>query len=288
MAVILSIIGVLINGFIVAVNLIDWLKRKTISHIDQIIIVLGVSRICFHASSFLYTLLDVLFLSQNFLIHLYVIKIILTFFNHFSFWVMTLLSVVFCLKISNFHHLFLLRLKIITTQKVAHVIVVLAMFSICYIFLIFLIEHIEFPKDLMRNVTSGGSKIPQGSAMLLFLFLLGNSVPSIVFCTSSALMIVSLSCHIHRMKLNETPTSNLDTYYNVIKFMTLFLTYYVIITVICVMVIYSHFFYSLDIIWVYITVNIFPNLHSTCLVLWTTKLRERFYKIFQCLSNRQI
>ncbi|KAG9468564.1 hypothetical protein GDO78_022468 [Eleutherodactylus coqui] len=291
-AEILCIFGVLINAFIVAVNLIDWLKRKVATHIDQIITILGMTRICSQVASFLSIFYGVFFYNQNSFLRLYIIESVDYFFNHSSFWLMSLLSIVYCLKISNFHHVFVLRLKIIISQKVVHLIIASKCFSFCYILLICCVELIEDTEYTAHNMTTDSVTNLQRSVAVLLMSLLSNFVPFVLYCISSALVIASVSFHIHQMKLNKTPTSNLDTYYNVIKFLTLSWMYYILDATIHVVVIYSHNFHSLDMIWVHITIESFSNLHSMYLIYKTNKLKDSFCRIFQhgtnCLLNRQI
>ncbi|XP_075123035.1 taste receptor type 2 member 4-like [Leptodactylus fuscus] len=290
-AEILCIIGVLINAFIVAVTLTRRLKGEDGTHVDHLITILGMTRIGSEVASIICILLDVFFHNQNLSLILYVINKLDSFFSHASSWIMTLLSVVFCLKISNFHHVFLLRLKITISRKFVHLIAILALVSLCYILLPCWVELIEFPKYMAHNMTTTSTGTPQRSILLMVIFLVGNAVPFILYCTSSLLLVTSLSFHINQMRLNKTPNSNLDKYCKIIKFVTLSLIYYMINATACVGVLYSHYFYSLNIIWVYITIDIFPILHSIYLIQRTKKLKDNFYKIFQhgvsCLLNSQ-
>ncbi|KAG8544829.1 hypothetical protein GDO81_021775 [Engystomops pustulosus] len=268
----------------------DWMKRKSVPHMDLIITVLGATRICSQFATSVFIFCGVFYFNPKSLLLLYVITRFHSFFNHSSSWLMTLLCVVFCLKISNFHHVFLLRLKMIVSKQVVHLIVASALIAFCNILLLCWFDHIEFPKYMVNNVTADGTGIPQRSIILLVTYLLCNFVPFLLYCTSSVLVIASLCFHVNRMKLNQTATVNLDAYYNVIKFMMLSMAYYILNATSCAAVIYSHQFCSLDIIWVYITLDIFPIFNSIYLILRTNKLRDHFLKIFQhginCLRNR--
>ncbi|KAG8550102.1 hypothetical protein GDO81_028882 [Engystomops pustulosus] len=279
MAGILCITGVLINAFIVAVNLLDWMKRKSISHVDQVITSLAMTRIFSQVSSFLYFLLTIL-LNHRLYLLLYVINKIAVFSGHLSTWLMTLLSIVFCLKISNFHHVFLLRLKAMM-EKVAHLIGAPALMSLCYMSLFIWAEHIGAPESTMQNVSADGTGFPKRSVMIVLTFALGNSVPFILYCTSSVLAVASISLHIKRIKLNQMATINLGAYYNVIRYLVLSFLFFAVYGTACVTLIYYHYFHSLEVIWVYITIHFFPNVHSVYLIHKSNKLRKKLIWFFQ-------
>lgn len=106
------IIGSAANGFIALVNIIDWVKRRKISSVDQILTALAISRLNMLWSVFIITLVP----SPNTDLEM-TLKIarmksntwILA--NHFSIWLATCLGIFYFLKIANFSNSLFLYLK---------------------------------------------------------------------------------------------------------------------------------------------------------------------------------
>ncbi|XP_063775270.1 taste receptor type 2 member 43-like [Pseudophryne corroboree] len=275
--------GLMVNGFIVAVNITDWMKRSPITATDQILTSLGIARMfCLSASLF-----D--FFSQVLLINVPIIFYIIVeniwnIFFYTGILLSTLLSVVYCLKISNFHNDFFLRMKIIILQRVAHLIIACFLGSICYNSLFYMPTSFEFPKN------STNEEFKQGNDELrLYIFLLGNIVPFLIFFISSFLLIISLCHHMYGMRHDRTVTGHLDTYYKTIRFLTFSSFSYVLFLIaILTLGLYQT---SIDILGFDFIFNAFPTLNSIYMIYVTIKLRTRFSGIIHhgisCLFNRK-
>lgn len=105
------IIENLLNGFIALVNCLDWVQRRMISPVDQVIIALTVCKV----AQFWLVEINILF----FLIHsvkmteiiVRVVSFAWVVTNHFNLWLSTKLSIFYLLKIVNFSNSFFLYLK---------------------------------------------------------------------------------------------------------------------------------------------------------------------------------
>ncbi|XP_063775265.1 taste receptor type 2 member 50-like [Pseudophryne corroboree] len=212
--------GLMINGFIVAVNVTDWRKGRPVTSTDQILTSLTVTRVFYHSAC----LLDI-FLQNVFIVVSIVHNIIMYYIIAVSFyagiWLANLLSVVFCLKICNFHNVFFLRLKIVIVRKVAHLIIACVLVPICYSSFNFLIFAIEIPEN-----SANKSNNWEINDKAFFIFLLWDIVLFLMFFISSVLLISSLCHHIYRIRCDITVTGQQDTYYKNITFSAFsFLTY---------------------------------------------------------------
>ncbi|EDM15414.1 putative taste receptor T2R11 (predicted) [Rattus norvegicus] len=106
------ILGNLVNGFIVSVNGSHWFKSKKISLSDFIITSLALFRIFLLWIIFTDSLIIVFsYHTHDSGIRMQLIDVFWTFTNHFSIWLISCLSVFYCLKIATFSHPSFLWLK---------------------------------------------------------------------------------------------------------------------------------------------------------------------------------
>lgn len=125
------IIGSLLNGFIALVNCLDWVQRRQISLVDQIITALTVFRV---AQLWLLEMNILLFLTYSIKVTetiLRVTSIAWVVANHFNLWLSTKLSIFYLLKIVNFSNSFFLYLK----WRVRKVVSMSLMLSLLLLFL---------------------------------------------------------------------------------------------------------------------------------------------------------
>jgi taste receptor type 2 len=107
-----SILGNFSNGFIVVINCIDWVKKRKLSSVDQILMILAISRIgaiwqilvsWFKTVQYSFTFMAGTEL--RILVFAWIIS------NHFSLWLSTILSIFYLLKIATFSKIAFLYLK---------------------------------------------------------------------------------------------------------------------------------------------------------------------------------
>ncbi|XP_072265287.1 taste receptor type 2 member 46-like [Pyxicephalus adspersus] len=197
--------------------------------------------------------------------------------NLSSIWLTTVFSVIFCLKIANFHNAFFLRLKTTLSQQVVRLIVASILLSICYISLYLWVDSYLNPVKQLRSHSINETEY----LTHVYVFVaMGNSFPFVIYSGSTILLIVSLFLHMKQMKSNSNVTTNLDTYYKAIKFMSFCLLCFMLLMATNVVVLY--YYKSLDVIPLTIIWNTFPTLHSMYLIYRTNRLREHFLSILHC------
>nr|DBA25485.1 TPA: hypothetical protein GDO54_009865 [Pyxicephalus adspersus] len=285
-------IGLMINSFIVAVNVIDWLNGRVISSTDKILTTLGISRIVFQISSFSYGFLTTFFKGYlNSSPIRYVVDVAEVFSTQFSFCLTTLLSIVFCLKVSNFHTNFLQQMKKFILRRVVHFIIMSLLFSIFYASIQTWEDNFVTLMHTENNTTTGGSEGFTVNIAFLLIFVIGNTLPFLVYCFAATFLVVSLYHHIYRMKANGNILIQMDTYYTAIKFMALSFLYYIVHSVSTQGIVYYYYFHKLDSLLLYVSVDCIPILQSIYLIWATAKLRNRTNWILQrmakCLCNRK-
>nr|DBA25501.1 TPA: hypothetical protein GDO54_009881 [Pyxicephalus adspersus] len=270
--------GLPIQSFIVAVNVIDWLKRRSITGADQIITSIGISRIFSHTAVLL-----ALFSS------LYVTKIpevvfALCYLTEYSsaiasIWLSTLLSIFFYVKISTFHNVFFLRLKTIISQRVTYLIIGSLLLFLGYTF----IYNFALLINRFRNSTQDYISYYKQLEIISYVNILWFVSPLLIFFIVSLLLIILLGFHMRRMNNHGNMTSSTDTYLRIMRFTFLsFLVsaYYITLNV------FQRYILSFTFVWVFITMNIFPVLHSVLLIYVAVKLRNHFFRIVYCITDR--
>ncbi|KAG9467931.1 hypothetical protein GDO78_014031 [Eleutherodactylus coqui] len=238
------ILGLLIHSFIIAVNITDWMKGRPITTIDQIL---------------LYTLG-----SQEWYIN-YVTSC--------SLWLSTLLAVVFCLKISNFHNVLFVRVKTFVLHKVVSHYFLSTLFSILCCNRVWS-KHIlnsDLPFDSLKNASYNN---PVSVAQSVY-YMLGNILPFLFNCVSAITVLVSLCLNMTRVKSSGTLTTHLDTHCIAIKaiiscFISFSLQVFIYIYTM------SRFF-LIDALSFYVILHFFPAVHSIYLISITDKLRNQFF-----------
>nr|DBA25513.1 TPA: hypothetical protein GDO54_009893 [Pyxicephalus adspersus] len=273
---ILILAGLVIQLFIVAVNITDWLKGRSITEADKIITSLGVSRILFHLFCLL-GLFAVTSLSKSPSIFL-ILYILIEISTYSGVWLSTLLSTFFYFKISTFHNVFFLRLKAIISKRVTYLILASVLLSLPYSFVNFVATFNELLKNSTQTINADYTKQQIMSNFHVAL----NIFPILLFFIASALFIILLGFHMSRMNNHGHAMSNTDTYHRTLTFTVfsfLACAFYVI------NILFQVFMRLLDIFWLCFTINVFPVLHSLLLIYVMTKLRNQFFMIVRCRIN---
>ncbi|KAG9465018.1 hypothetical protein GDO78_019059 [Eleutherodactylus coqui] len=241
--------GFLINAFIVVVNISEWKKGRPVSTADKVITSLGISRMVFQLTS----VCSSIFLS-------------------------TLLSIVFCLKISTLHNAFLLRLKILVLNRVSQLIVVFVMMSFSHCLIFSLAANVEILKNSTLEIHFNVLMDFDISALIFQI-----TGPFLINFISSVLLIIYLYHHVSRMRSKRNTTSDMDPYYKTIKFtgFSLFCsTVYIIIQQT-----FPFCYYAFGLLGFYFLWQLFPTLHSIYLIYVTAKLRISVSNMF-CFLRR--
>nr|DBA25502.1 TPA: hypothetical protein GDO54_009882 [Pyxicephalus adspersus] len=273
-----TLVGLLIQSFIVAVNVIDWLKQRSVGAADKIITFIGISRIFFHTAVLLYSI------SKLYNNRIPEIVITLSHFirnisNLASIWLSTLLSVFFYVKISTFHNVFFLRLKSIILKRVTYLIIGSVLLSLGYTFFGYMILNVNY----FRNGTQNDYSYSRGRKMKMYVYIFCVSFPFLVLLIASFLLIILLGFHIRRMNNGGNVTSSTNTYHRIMKFTVLSFLSCALNDLVNL---FQMFMQLLNIIWFLAAINIFPILHSVLLIFVAMKLRNQFFRIVRCRTDR--
>ncbi|XP_013209935.1 taste receptor type 2 member 113-like [Microtus ochrogaster] len=207
------LMGILGNGFIAVVNCIDWVKRRKISSVDQILTALAISRIIMT----LFVFLDGWIFVHYPALHLSV-KMFGTYFitwtviNHCNFWLTTSLSIFYVLKIANFSNTIFLYLKF----RIKNALLVTLLVSLFLLFLNIVVMKIYCDMcidDVQRNVshTSRLYNYAQTCRFLLFTNPMFSFVPFVTSLANFLLLIFSLWRHLKNIQRNAKEYRDIST-----------------------------------------------------------------------------
>ncbi|KAM6162647.1 taste receptor type 2 member 13 [Erethizon dorsatum] len=271
------VIGSLSNGFVVLINCADWVNKRKLSSVDQILIVLAISRIglIWDISVSWFQFTDSFPKGQQKLIITIYIWI---FFNHFSLWLATILSIFYLLKIASFSRSTFLYLK----WRVKKVILMILLGNLVFLLLnmIRISTHIEDWKNGHERNATWNSTVSDSatlSKLIVFNVTMFSLTPFILALISFLLLIISLWKHLQKMQLNSEGHRDPRTkaHINALKIVVSFL------------LLYTSYFLSLLVSWIShihqiklvhilcMTAGLFyPSIHSLFLILGNSKLRQ--------------
>ncbi|KAG9467812.1 hypothetical protein GDO78_014251 [Eleutherodactylus coqui] len=285
-ALITFIAGMGIHSFIIGVNVTDWWKGRPVTPVDHIVTSLGISRMGTQCLAIIYLIMD-----TAFQIHLdthvtVFVGSIYDFFIYANFWLTSLLSIVFCLKISNFHSRLFLYLRGMIAHRTSNLIAISVLLSIFNCLMLLMMSITEVMKNGTYNTTMQNLSMDCTIYMNYFYnYTLGIFIPLFFYCISSVLLFTSLYHHTTKMKMSSNVTINLGTYYSVMKFVSFTLIYNTIYVIGHFLGVYYYYFYCVLHLWIFIVLNFVTGLHSSYLIYRTAKLRSQMSKVLQNVTD---
>ncbi|XP_003501295.1 taste receptor type 2 member 124-like [Cricetulus griseus] len=271
------ILGNLSNGLIVLKNCIDWVNKRELSPIDQILILLATSRIT-HIWEIIFIWVKTLSISFMTREELKIIMFCCILSSHFSLWLATALSIFYLLRIANFSWKIFLYLK----WRLKKLIVGVLLGSLPFLLANLVKTSITFEERIHQyggntTVSFMETELRLFSELTLYNMTLFSVTPFSLALISFLLLIFSLWKHLQKMQLNSRghrdPSTKAHT--NAMKIMVSFL------------LLYATYFLSLLIAWVaekyhselvyimcLITGLMYPSTHSLVLILGNSKLKQ--------------
>ncbi|CAO2606922.1 Taste receptor type 2 member 140 [Lemmus lemmus] len=300
--------GNLGNAFTVLVNIMDLVKRRRISLIDQILTTLAVSRI-----SLLFSLTASLFVSERFPAKRITRRIVKqtciswTVTNHFSVWLATCLSIFYFLKIANFSNSIFLHLKWRVKKMVSGTL--LASLFLLFLNILVINTHIDvFIYSIEANASFSviSSNYSQVSRLILLTntmftlipftvtVLLVNTMftltPFTVSLTLFLLLIFSLWRHLKSMQhkakgfRDVSTTAQIKALHTVVTFLLLYMIFFLSLLSLCWKANFNH--RSLTVLFLQIMGIAFPSVHSCALILENRKLSQSLLSVLWWMRCR--
>ncbi|XP_049987433.1 taste receptor type 2 member 125-like [Alexandromys fortis] len=272
--------GNLGNGFIALMNIMDWVKRRKISSVDQILIALAISRIIVMWTAYIIvSIFSMYHDSEVTMKSVRISNLIWVISNHLSIWLATILSIFYFLKIANFSYSIFLYLR----WRLTKVVSVALLISLFLLFVNILVTNIDihiWMDHLKANVSysyklKNFTEIPRLLVLTNIMFTL---IPFTVSTTMFFLLIFSLWKHLKKIKHIAKSSRDVSTtaHITALKTVFAFLLLYVIFTFSLFTQLWSYDFKEKKIFQYFYAVGIisFPSLHSCVLIMGNSKLRQ--------------
>ncbi|KAG8548539.1 hypothetical protein GDO81_025063 [Engystomops pustulosus] len=277
------IAGLVIHSFIIGVNVSDWWRGRSVTPVDHIVTSLGITRICTQSSDMLYMLMVSLSLDAQ--VPLVIMDVAYNFFTNADICFTTLLSIVYCLKISNLHTRLFLYLRRMISHRTGRLIVASILFCASNSLMTLLLFFLKVTNNGPHNTTTDDVSPDCICSKCIYNIATGTFLPLFFYSISSVLLFVSLYHHTTRMKMSSNVSINLETYYSAMRsvsFTFIYNTVYFIAHFISVLYLY---FYCMELSWLYKIISFLPALHSSYLIYRTAKLRNEMFKVLQNFMN---
>ncbi|XP_041910435.1 LOW QUALITY PROTEIN: taste receptor type 2 member 103-like [Arvicola amphibius] len=275
------IIGSLGNAFIALVNILDWVKKRKISLVDQILTALAISRTAFLFSlvtTLLVALLDPAAMTVRRGLKMHIISWMVT--HHFSVWFATFLSIFYFLKIANFSNSIFLTLK----WKAKRVVLITLVVSLIILFINIIVINIltDGPKVNTPYRSSSNNTVD-----VYVLILLTNTmftlIPYPVTLITLLLLIFSLCRHLKNMQCHDKRFRDVSAAAH-IKSLQSVVTFLLLYTVFVMSLLFQTWninFYkkNLMVLFFWSTTIAFPSGYSCVLILGNRELRQAFLSV---------
>ncbi|XP_068089338.1 taste receptor type 2 member 40-like [Hyperolius riggenbachi] len=290
------LLGVTVNVFIAAVQIMKWKAVRSLDSCDQIFLCVGITR------SFALTNMFLLYLAEAY--HIWILKSLIVnsasvaaaFLLYFtSFWFIAVLCLFYCVKIASYNHKVFIFMKFRISRLVPWFIGTSLLISVAFSIPCVWSRILSFRDNAAiafhGNVTVTNAGLWQMAKVNLLFIVLGCSFPFFICCGSTFLLIHSLWRHTRQMRCSGTGfrSPNIETHISVVKNMSVFL----FIQVVDIGYSVSTFFTleNVDRSWnfFFIIIACAPSVfHSTHLVYSNAKLnqafREMWHNIIRCVS----
>ncbi|KAG9467577.1 hypothetical protein GDO78_014679 [Eleutherodactylus coqui] len=277
------IAGLVIHSFIIGVNVTDWWKGRSVTPADHIVTSLGISRMCAQCAKAIFLIVNRLLLSRQDVYVKLILSTAYIFFTYVNFWLTSLLSIVFCLKISNFHTRLFLYLRGMIAHRTVYFIIATVLLSAFNCGIPFTLALSDMHIVGGYNTIMTNLSMHCASIKYIYIYTVGAIIPLLFYVISSVLLFTSLYHHTTKMASNLS--INLETYYSLMKFVSLTFIYntlYFIGHFVCA---FYYYFYCSHLLWLLIVLDVLPVLHSSYLIYRTPRLRSQMSKVLQYLSD---
>ncbi|XP_070281117.1 taste receptor type 2 member 16-like [Myotis yumanensis] len=214
------------SSLIVAVLSREWVQVKRLSPVDMILISLGACRFCLQWSSVLHNFCSYFNPDDD----LWYIGILWEFTNTLTFWLTSLLAVVYCVKVSSFTYAIFLWLRWRILRLVPWLLLGSLMIS-CVTIIDSAIKHYIKSRLILQlpgNNTETETLISFLEKNYEHTHLATLFIPFLLFLTSTILLIASLCQHLRQIRHHVTGHSNssMKAHATALRFLAFFLIFF--------------------------------------------------------------
>ncbi|XP_021047561.1 taste receptor type 2 member 110 [Mus pahari] len=300
------VMGILGNGFIALVNIMDWTKRRKSSSADQILTALALNRFLY--VWFMIICILLLKLCPHLLTRSEIVMsvgIIWVVNNHFSIWLATCLGVFYFLKIANFSNSLFFYLKWRVKKVVLKIIQVSMIFLILNLVSLSMYNHFsidvyegntsyylgdltQFPRIFLFTNSSKVFLITNSSHVFLPINSLFMLIPFTMSLVAFLMLVFSLWKHHKKMQVNANRPRDASSMAHIkalqtgLSFLLLYAIYllFIVIGMLSLRSLGGKLILFFD----HISGIVFPTSHSFVLILGNSKLRQASLSLLPCLK----
>ncbi|NXX49918.1 TA2R9 protein, partial [Tricholaema leucomelas] len=284
-----AIAGLWINGFIVCVLCVAWVKKKLFNSSEKILLFLGCCRFGESCVTWVYSFLTLIY-AQCFYLHPMpqMFAALLSFSNSSNTWASACLCGFYCVKIANFQHTFFIYLKgkidrIVPWLLFGSVLVSLSMALLGYNVTD---RHLKISGSTAAIILGLPSFTRDGHIFLLF--LIGASISTTAFTAaiiSTLLLLSSLWRHKCRMQANSMRNLNVDAHIKAIKSILFFICIYSInFSGFLLLLFYVGKKVHLRMFFMSLFQHALPVAHSLILIFSNPKLEKSLLRTLTCFK----
>ncbi|KAM9216342.1 LOW QUALITY PROTEIN: taste receptor type 2 member 39-like [Dugong dugon] len=226
------IIGIIANGFIMAVNAAEWVRNKAVSASGRILFFLSTSRIALQS----FVLLELVLAQPSSIYNQDVVydtfKVSFIFLSYCSLWFAAWLSFSYFVKIADFSYPLFLKLKWGLSRWMSWILWLSVFISLRFsmlfikgIFTVYCSKSFSIPSS---NSTEKKYFTKTSVINMIFLYNLGICLPLSEFILAASLLITSLNRHAMSMESNATGSRDpsMQAHMGAIKAISYFLILY--------------------------------------------------------------
>ncbi|XP_068089335.1 taste receptor type 2 member 40-like [Hyperolius riggenbachi] len=287
-------VGITINVFISAVQIMKWKAVKSLESCDQILLCLAISRsLSLTSLSFDFIIRAYFPLTFLDLIIFSVVTLPRILLYYTSFWFTTVLCVFYCVKIANYKNRVFLYMKTriskLVPQLIGASLLISLAFTIPFFWYFFQLHRQTLGNHFVGKVNMNNSSFEDNHRIQTIVYILGSSLPFLIFCGAVSLLIQSLWLHTRQMRRSGGSSfqdPKLEAHFSVVKSMTLFLCFQIIyfVCAICMFSLYVNFTSPWK-MFIYVLACVPSGLHSSYMVYSNTKLKQAFLEMWHSFQR---
>ncbi|XP_014813680.1 PREDICTED: taste receptor type 2 member 8-like [Calidris pugnax] len=282
--------GMWINAFIASVLCIAWVKKKSFSSNEKILLVLGCCRFWYLCITWVHSLLSIIY-PRYFYIHPVpqLLTSIQSFLNFSNLCVSACLCIFYCIKIANFRHIFFIYLK----GKIDKTVPWLLLGSVLLSLVIGILVYRTTDEALCsnHNATTRGNfwkmniRMDEHFFPVFFLFGFGFATTFIAVISSALLLLFSLWRHKCKMQTDSRKNISTDAHVKAIKsILSFFILYSINFTCLILSMIYATKKVNPVAFLILVFQYAFPAVHSLVLIFSNPQLEKTLRRTLSCVK----